>query len=229
MKAFIFDMDGTLVDSEKFWTLAPRVLLERFGHKLTDAEWEDAVTTWRASSYRKTLKNIYDGKLFDLPFPTAWDAEEWIRNYMYTEIYPNDRHVHFKPNATDTLDAAKATGMPMSLLSATELKSLEYTLDRLELKKYFMFYQSTAIGMPIDKHDPHLFEITAERMGVKAEDCVVIEDALYAMKSCKQVGCKVWAIYDPKHWRDADEIKRIADRYFNTHAEMAQAIRELGK
>ena len=36
IKAFIFDMDGTLVDSEKYWTLAPRVMLERFGYKLTD-------------------------------------------------------------------------------------------------------------------------------------------------------------------------------------------------
>ena len=38
IKAFIFDMDGTLVDSEKFWTMAPRVMLERFGYKLTDEE-----------------------------------------------------------------------------------------------------------------------------------------------------------------------------------------------
>ena len=227
IKAFIFDMDGTLVDSEKFWTMAPRVMLERFGYKLTDEEWDNA--SWRAASYRKTLTNIYEGKLFDLPFPTVWDAEEWIRGYMYSEIYPNDRHVHFKPNATGTLDAAKATGLPMCLLSATELNALEYTLDRLDLKKDFDFYQSTAIGMPIDKHDPHLFEISAERMGVKAEDCVVIEDALYAMKSCKQVGCKVWAIYDPKHWRNVDEIKSIADRYFNTHEEMMAAIKELNK
>lgn len=227
IKAFIFDMDGTLVDSEKYWTLAPRVMLERFGYKLTDEEWNNAA--WRASSYRQTLKNIYEGKLFELPFPTPWDAEEWIRGYMYSEIYPNDRHVHFKPGAIDTLEAAKATGLPMCLLSATELPSLEYTLNRLDLKKYFCFYQSTAIGMPIDKHDPHLFEIAAERMGVKADECLVLEDALYAMKSSKQVGCKVWAIYDPKHWRDVDTIKALADKYFNNHEEMSQAFRELSK
>jgi len=225
IKAFIFDMDGTLVDSEKYWTLAPRKMLEHFGYNLSDEEWDNA--PWRAASYRVTCKNICEGKIFDLPI-NAEEAAEWIRGYMYSVIYPSDQYVHFKPGAIDTLEAAKATRLPMCLLSATEPKSLEFTLNRLDLKKYFCFYQSTAIGQSINKSDPHLFEIAAERMGVKAEECLVLEDALYAMKSSKQVGCKVWAIYDPKHWRDVDEIKTLAERYFNNHQEMAQAMRELG-
>ena len=224
IKAFIFDMDGTLVDSEKYWTLAPRKMLEHYGYNLTDEEWNNA--PWRAASYRVTCKNIVEGDLFDIPLDVQ-EAAEWIRTYMYTVIYPSDQYVHFKPGAIDTLEAAKATGLPMCLLSATEPVSLEFTINRLDIKKYFDFYQSTAIGQPINKNDPHLFEMTAERMGVKAEECLVLEDALYAMKSSTQVGCKVWAIYDEKHWRDVEEIKNISEKYFDNHEQMTKAFKEL--
>ena len=114
---------------------------------------------------------------------------------------------------------------PACLISATEPVSLEYTLDRLDMKKYFNFWQSTSNGM--SKHDPEIFRIAARKMGVAPEECLVMEDALYAMNSAKQAGCTVWAIEDPKHKRDVEKIKLTADRYFGSHHDLCRELAAL--
>ena len=110
----------------------------------------------------------------------------------------------------------------MCLLSATEPVSLEYTLDRLDMKKYFAFWQSTAYGM--NKHDPEIFRISAEKMGVDVTECLVIEDSLYAMKTARLAGCSVWAIADDKHVRERQTIIETADKYFENHQEMSREL-----
>jgi hypothetical protein len=46
------------------------------------------------------------------------------------------------------------------------------------------------------------------------------------MKTGKAGGCKVWASEDPKHVRDKEKIKALADRYFEDHIQLAKALRE---
>ena len=64
-------------------------------------------------------------------------------------------------------------------------------------------------------------------MGVKVEECLLVEDSLYSMKAGRAAGCTVWAIEDPKHKRDLEVIHQTAHRYFNNHVEMRQAFEEL--
>lgn len=224
VKAIIWDMDGTLIDSESYWTSMPRVWLKKHGIELTDEEWENA--PFRAVGFRNMLRNIYEQQIVSDPEPMA-EAVAWCKDYMYGTIYRGDKYVHFKPNAPDTLAAAAKLNIPMCLITATIIPVVDYTLDRLHIGQYFCFRQSTAEG--INKTDPHIFEMAAERMGVKPEECLVVEDSLYAMKSGREAGCMVWAIEDPKHKRDLQEIHQTAHRYFNNHAEMTQAFLELNQ
>lgn len=224
IKAIIWDMDGTFINSEDYWTAMPRVWLKKKGIDLTDEEWENA--PWRAVGFRTMIKNIYDMQVVKDPEPIE-EAIEWCKGYMYGTIYRDEKLVRFKPHAPESLAAAKALGIPMCLITATIEPVVDYTLDRLHLSDYFCFRQSTAMGMR--KNDPQIFHQAAERMGVKVEECLLIEDSLYSMKAGREAGCTVWAIEDPKHKRDLEVIKQTAHRYFNDHFEMEQAFKELNK
>ena len=218
MKAIIWDMDGTITDTEKYWMENPLRLLEHFG--VPDPRGKDA--PWFQTSSARSINTYLHSPECRLNM-TLDECVIWCRNYIYTHIYADGAPL--KPHARDSLDAAKALGIPMCLLSATEQQSLHYTLDKLNMGHYFTFWQTTC-NRELDKYHVELFQQAASRMGVALQDCLLVEDSLYSMKTGKQGGCTVWAIEDPKHAKDKEAIIALADRYFENHQQLAQALRE---
>ena len=190
--------------------------------KISEEELKNA--PWQQASFSKTLAGYFESPECAVNMRYE-EALKWCREYIYSVIYNSPDYIDFKPGGRDTIDTAAALNIPMCLISATEPSAIEYTLNRLDMNKYFLFWQSTARGM--NKHDPEIFRLAAQRMGVKAEECLVIEDSLYAMKTAREAGCTVWAIADDKHAKHVDAIRETAHRYFETHAELTQALKAL--
>lgn len=221
IKAIFFDMDGTLLDSEKHWAQVPFDLFAHFG-----APEDRATADWASTSFRATL-HAYLARP-DHKLQMAYeDMEKWCVDRMFGEVYLND--IPLKDGAMETLKAARATGLPLYLLSATRSDALEKTLVRTGIKEFFTIAVSTR-GLKPDKHAPEFYQQFAQQQGYKTEECLVIEDALYAMKTAKEAGCQVWAMYDDKHIKDEPEIRAVADRYFENHQLLQAAIaQEFGK
>ncbi|MBQ9197656.1 MAG: HAD family phosphatase [Clostridia bacterium] len=218
MKAIIWDMDGTITDTEYHWIRNIFRLLEHYG--VPDERGLNA--PWFGTATSETLRNYLaspDCRL-DMTFE---QARAWCRNYIYTHTYAEGAPL--KPGAMETLEAMRGLGVPMCLASATERQALHYTLNRLHMGRFFRFWESTCFQNE-NKHQPAYFDRCAARMGVTAADCLVIEDSLYALQTGRQAGCTVWAMEDDKHIREKHLIKAAAHRYFENHAQLRQALLE---
>ena len=218
MKAIIWDMDGTITDTERYWIRNIFRLLEHCG--VPDGRGMDA--PWFSTATSQTIKNYLASPdcRIDMTFE---QARAWCRNYIYTRVYAAGAPL--KPGARETLEAARSLGVPMYLVSATERQALKYTLNRLDIGRYFDFFESTCFRAQ-SKRDVALFERCAARMGVSAADCLLVEDSLYSMQTGRQAGMTVWAIADEKHVKEEDRIRATAHRYFENHALLRQALLE---
>ena len=203
------------------WGEYPRLILKMFERKGIHVDPNNM--PWMAESFRKTLKNYFESPDCQLDM-TMDECVAWCKNYMYTEIYPKGVP-QLKPGALDTLEAARQLNVPMCLLSATAEPSLTTSVNLTGIVRYFQFYQTTCDVRP-NKNDVELFENAAHKLGFETKDCLVIEDALYAMTTARAAGCNVWAIEDVKHEKDLPVILQTASRYFHNHQELSQAIRE---
>ena len=218
MKAIIWDMDGTITDTETYWMLNIFRLLEHCG--VPDAR--DKAAPWYGSSYSGTLRSY----LASPDCRIDWTFERcnaWCRNYIYTHTYAAGAPL--KPGALETLETARTLGLPMCLVSATERQALKYTLNRLNIGQYFDFFESTCF-QTMDKHDPALFHRCAARLGVETRDCLLVDDSLYALETGRAAGLTVWAIEDGKHEKVRHLIRACAHRYFENHAQLRRALWE---
>ena len=175
----IVDLDGTLLDSEKFWDLLPFDYIRSKGlepppdirEKVKEMELDEC------SRYMKTRIGLKEE-----PSVIKSELIEMIRS-VYTE------KAQFYPGAADFVKELYNRGVRMALFSASEHSCIEACLKRHGVLECFDFIVSTMdIGM--DKHVPEAFLKVLEMLGTTLENTIVYEDAPYALNGAHSAGFK---------------------------------------
>ncbi|BDD82674.1 putative hydrolase [Tsukamurella pulmonis] len=183
--AVLFDMDGTLLDSEKLWDIAVAEFTRDLGMEITPEARE------------ATLGNAIDDalrKLFDFAQVPVADrdydgAERWISNRV-VELFAGG--IPWQPGAQRTLDALGAAGVPLVLVTNTVREITEHALGTLGRERFVATVCGDEVPSPKPAPDPYLRG--AELAGVAPSDCVAVEDSPTGARSAYEAGCTVLTV-----------------------------------
>lgn len=209
MKAAIFDLDGTLIDSMWIWKDLASKYLKTIGVEAPD-DLRESIKRYsllEACHYLKDRFNIDSS-----PEEINMEAEKLLEGY-----YEND--FQLKPHVRETLEELSKRDIKMCLATATEDRLAIATLKRLEIDHYFEFVQ-TCNSTGLQKGDSRFFEIAVDKLNEKPEDVWVFEDAYHCMESAKRINLNVVGIEDESAKEDRDKIRQVAHVYIRNFEEL---------
>jgi HAD superfamily hydrolase (TIGR01509 family) len=181
--AVLFDMDGTLVDSEKIWDIALQELATWAGGRLSAKARAAMVGTNMATSMR-----IFREDLGQPDRPEEPDVK-WLTTRVFNLFREG---LVWRPGAAELLRAVKAAGMPTALVTSTGRLLVEAALDTLGRENFDVVVCGDEVSMP--KPDPEPYRTAATLLGVAIEDCVAIEDSPTGVASAVASGAVVLAV-----------------------------------
>lgn len=177
--AFIFDMDGTLVDNMHVHTDAWRILLEENGVEM-DTQKFLVATAGRTN--REIIPEAF-GDVGDRRITELADRKE--------SLYREKFLPHRKPvaGAVEFLTGAYRLGVKMAVATAAPNANMEFILDGLDMRRYFQAI-TTAADVKAGKPDPEMFLRSAEKLGVDPSNCIVFEDAIGGFQAAHRAGMR---------------------------------------
>ena len=183
--AVLWDMDGTLVDSEKLWTTSLHDTARWLGGVLSPAAREAVV----GGDMPRTLATLFD----DLGLPH--DAERMAA----AERFLNDRTAElfagglsWRPGAQEALRLLDHLGWPTALVTNTERALTEAALDSIGREHFAV--SVCADEVPFGKPDPDLYLRAAELLGVAPARCLAIEDSPSGALAAERAGAAVLVV-----------------------------------
>lgn len=210
MATYLFDFDGTLVDSMPTFVAAFTRPLKKFGMPVP----EDYVKTITPLGFRGATRH-----LLSLGLPMT--EEEVVREVgeFCTGAYLNE--IVAKPNVKETLEALKARGDSLHVLTASPHVTLDPCLQRNGLYELFENVWSCE-DFDTTKADPAIYRMVAERIGKPVSDIIFLDDNLDADRTAKSAGMRVYGVFDESSREFADEIRAVTDRYITDFSELLE-------
>ena len=178
-RAFIFDMDGTLVDNMRYHTEAWRTLIEENGYEFNERKF---LVETAGQTNREIIPGVFGAMSNERLSELALRKEELYR----------ERYLPFRTpvrGLIDFLDAARDLGVKMAVSTAASPANMAFILDGLDLRKYFGAL-TTAADVKRGKPDPEIFLLSASRLGVEPKDCLVFEDAFFGFEAARRAGMR---------------------------------------
>jgi HAD superfamily hydrolase (TIGR01509 family) len=184
IKAIIFDMDGVLVDSEPIHAKAEMQTCSEFGMNVLADEWEN----FRG----KKLEDIFSHA--SQKYGTGKEPiEEMINRKIRLYLDYALKEIDLILGTREFLTSVKNSDYRYALTTSGRKFQQDQILDKFGLKNFFEI-TVTADDVKNGKPDPEPYLKTIEKLGEKAENCLVIEDSDNGVISGKRAGCRVCGI-----------------------------------
>jgi HAD superfamily hydrolase (TIGR01509 family) len=213
IKAVIFDMDGTIADSEKIVKKVSREFFEERGINLTKKEekiifgltWKEFVKKIlesRGKKYKQSIKNTL--------------KERYVRTMS--------REVEAIPGVYEVLEVV-SRNFKVALATNSRWREVEIIFNKLKFHKYFHL-KLAKNHVKNGKPDPEIYLKAAELLKVKPEECVVFEDSVVGIEAAKAAGMKCVGIVNTYSRKDLKKADMLIDSYHQINLEK---IKKLGE
>lgn len=197
-KAFIFDLDGVIVFTDKFHYQAWKKMADNMGIYFDETINNRLRGVSRMESLNIILEK-YDGTLSQEEKEAL--AEE--KNATYRELLKTMTPADVSDEVRRTLNELKARGYKLAIGSSS--KNARFILEKVGLLDFFDAI-SDGNNIKNSKPDPEVFVKAAEYLGEKPEHCIVVEDAYAGVDAAKAGGMKAAAIGDASSYEKADYV-----------------------
>ena len=202
VKAYIFDMDGTLVDNCSAHVVAWQKFSKEHGHALTKRQ----ILDWMGAQASFYVEKIFGGELPPDEVTRLCEEKEALYRKIYKPVLPD--------GLREWLDYARVRKVPCALATGGSKANVDFVLDSLSLRDYFSAVVDGSMYSR-SKPDPECFLMAAEMLGVEPAFCRVYEDAVNGVAAARAAGMRVVAVTftNPREVLEEAGANRVIDSY----------------
>lgn len=204
----LFDMDGTLIDSNGVWKDVDRAFLARRGLPYTHAYYEGVAHTIFPLAAKFTKE------FCKLPESCEEIMSEWLE--LAKDAYA---HVGVKPGVRAYLKQCRAEGRRMAVVTSSLPVHCSTALQNLDLEKYFERV-TYAQELGLEKKQPDIWLTAAREAGLRPEDCTIFDDSIAACRGARRAKMRVVGVYDPFFSQDEWQMRSFCDVYIKSFEEL---------
>lgn len=216
IKAVLFDLDGTLIDSMSVWKDIDIEFLGNYGIELPN----DLQNSIEGMSFTETAD--YFKKRFQ--FKESVEEIKAIWNEMAYEHYT--QYVKLKDGALDFLSYLRSHKIKTGISTSNSIELVQGVLKAKEIEPYFDVVV-TACQVNAGKPSPDIYLETARLLNVEPKDCLVFEDIPMGIMAGKSANMKVCTIYDDFSKNQDIKKRSLANYYINTFKEVLEGTYEV--
>lgn len=206
IRAVIFDLDGSLVDSMWMWRDIDIEYLGRFGIQLP----EKLQAQIEGMSFTETA--VYFKERFQIPDPVEKIKQDW--NEMAWDKYLHE--VPLKKGAYEFLQECRRRGILLGIATSNSRELVGNIADAHNLHNFFASIK-TGSEVICGKPAPDIYLAVAKELGVDPADCLVFEDIVPGILAGKRAGMKVCAVEDEYSLAERAEKMALADYYIEDY------------
>lgn len=207
---YIFDMDGTLIDSMPTYSHILRYYLDTNGLRYSS----DLIKTVTPLGFDGTANYFIEH------LGLKKTKQEMERDFKAAMLDAYTYEIPAKPCVSEALAALSAAGHHLHVLTASPHITVDPCLARLGLTPFFDHIWSSDDFSGLVKADPEIYGVVAERLGVAPADCIFVDDNLGAVTAAAKAGMHAYGIYDPSSEEYVEEMKKVAEKYIYHFAEL---------
>lgn len=186
IEAVLFDLDGTLIDTERMYRVCWPAAASAFGYEMTDEQALALRSLGRPFAPAK-LKEWF-GENFD------YEAVRGKRRELMDEMMAKEG-IGVKAGAAELLQYLQDKKILSAVVTATDKERATRCLESVGLLSYFDRVIS-ATQVPCGKPAPDIYLLACRELGLKPENCIAVEDSPNGVRSAYGAGCRVIMVPD---------------------------------
>ena len=211
IKIVFFDMDGTLIDTEKYFRRFWPKAAAAFGYEMSDGQ---------ALSMRSLGRPFAPAQLKEWFGPETDDQAIRAKRTEMMEAQLRIDGLQRKPGAVEILEELKQRGIPAVVVTASPIERTERYLTEVGILQYFDRIIS-ATQVAEGKPSPDVYLLASKEVGFPTEECLAVEDSPNGVMSAYRAGCKVVMVPDQT---PADEMLPYLDGVAETLADLGKFV-----